>query len=406
MLKSIAVAFFCSSAVALAADETFRDLSTKEALYISDGPKVAYRGPRGGDPKPLTLLAHEDNDHVLKIRFKKSPQVWTLTISADRQKLLCEATGEPRQNFELMTPEKLASLAEAQQKTAGDRFVRIVSHEDGGASYEPVVEIAGVVGAGAHEITVASYDERERLRGKHKLEKFKTGDTSFMFRASKEIGNIGLGSNHFVIEAKFDEGLIAKADLHLSLHEYSGEMAKPVIYLYPRATQPVSVRVSPVGGVVKSAPAYGEGWAVTAHPDGKIVAADGSVHPYLFWESGLTEAPAPLTEGFVVRREALRGFLDERLTMLGLNAAEIADFEEFWLPKMSARAFAAIRFVPREEIDAAAPLDVKPRPDSVIRVLIDFRSLDVAPKLRAQKLAPAARRGFAVVEWGGLLYRE
>ncbi len=193
-------------ASAVAADETFRDLSTKEALYISDGPKVAYRGPRGGDPKPLTLLGHEDSDRVLKIRFKKSPQVWTLTISPDRQKLICEATGEPRQVFELMTPEKLAAMAAAAQKVNSERFVRITSHEEGGASYEPVTEIRGEVSPGASAITVFSYDAKEKLRSQHKLEKFKPGETSFVFRAGKDLGNIGIGSNHFRVEAQFDGG--------------------------------------------------------------------------------------------------------------------------------------------------------------------------------------------------------
>ncbi len=199
---------------------------------------------------------------------------------------------------------------------------------------------------------------------------------------------------------------MAKADLHLSLHEYSGEEAKPVIYLYPREPTEVSVRVEPVGGVIKSEPAYGHGWTVTAHPDGKLVAADGTAHPYLFWESGLTEAPTPLTEGFVVPRERLHPFLSRTLTSLGLNAKELADFEEFWLPKLAVKRYAAIRFVPREEIDATAPLFISPAPDSVIRVLIDFRAHDTAPKLKPQVLTPAVRLGFAVVEWGGLLYRE
>ena len=99
VLRLFAVGVVLVATAGLAADEAYRDLSTKEALYISDGPLVAYRGPKGGDPKPLTLLGHEDSDRVLKVRFKNSPTVWTLTISPDRQRLVCEATGEPRQVF-------------------------------------------------------------------------------------------------------------------------------------------------------------------------------------------------------------------------------------------------------------------------------------------------------------------
>jgi hypothetical protein len=75
---------------------------------------------------------------------------------------------------------------------------------------------------------------------------------------------------------------------------------------------------------------------------------------------------------------------------------------------MSAKPWAAVRFVPRAEIDAMAPLTIAPAPDTVIRVLIDFRALDVPVKsLPEQKLERAPKRtGFTAVEWGGLLYRQ
>ena len=77
---------------------------------------------------------------------------------------------------------------------------------------------------------------------------------------------------------------------------------------------------------------------------------------------------------------------------LGLAPNEIADFKEFWLPKMATRPFAAVRFVSRAEFDATAPLTVVPRPDSVIRVLIDYRSLDAREVGRRPRPAAAARR--------------
>ena len=269
-----------------------------------------------------------------------------------------------------------------------------------------MVEFLGEVSAGATSITVFAYDAKEKLKDQHSLGKFKAGDTTFLFRASKALKNMSLGSNRYRVEAKFDDGAVAQSEVRISLHEYTGEEAKPVIYLYPLSVQQVSVTVEPIGGIIKSEPPYERGWTVTAHPDGRLFTADGAQHPYLFWESGLTDVPAPLTEGFCVSRRELGAFFDKNLALLGLARNEIADFKEFWLPKMSGKPYAAVRFVSRAQIDATAPLTVLPRPDSVIRVLIDYRGLEAPAVLRPQKLARAARRGFAVVEWGGLLYRE
>lgn len=216
---------------------------------------------------------------------------------------------------------------------------------------------------------------------------------------------MSLGSNRFRFIATFKDGAVALAELRVSFHEYEGEMAKPVIYLYPQRTQEVTVRVRPATGVLKSDPEYRDGWTVTATPRGRLTTADGRAHRYLFWESGLEDAPAPLTEGFVVSRAELPRFLERSVQTLGLDARETADFLEFWISRMSVKPWAAVRFVPRAEIDAAAPLEVSPAPDTVIRVLVDFRALDAPVTLKPQTLSPASRKGFAVVEWGGLLYR-
>lgn len=54
-----------------------------------------------------------------------------------------------------------------------------------------------------------------------------------------------------------------------------------------------------------------------ATPEGMLQTSDGRTHPYLFWESALTERPLPLKDGAVVAREHVRAFLDETLRTLG-----------------------------------------------------------------------------------------
>jgi len=54
-------------------------------------------------------------------------------------------------------------------------------------------------------------------------------------------------------------------------------------------------------------------------------------------------------------------------------------------------------------IDELAPLEVSPAPDTVIRVLMDYRPLrKPVPATELELPAPPVRRGFTVVEWGGI----
>ncbi len=403
MRLALAALVLCAG-VAVAEDEQYRDLSSKEALYISDGPKVAYRGPRGGDPKPLILLS-VDGGSQMTVRFKKDPTPWTLTLMPDHMKLTCEAPGQPRQVFDRMTKERLEALSRGIGLDGGVHTVRIIRPEDGSASYDPTVDFDGKVSPGAKEIKVTALDSRGRVRKTFKVDPPGEGRGEFYFEASKASRNMWIGTNRYKIEATFDDGAVATAEVTVSLHEYEGEEAKPVIYLYPQTTQSVSVKVEPPRGLTKSDPPYEGGWTVTAHPDGRLFTADGAQHPYLFWEAGVTEKPAPLREGFAVARADLKAFFDRTLALQGLDAQEISDFEEYWLPLMSKKPWAAVRFVDRAEIDARAPLTVVPKPDSIIRVLIDFRAHDSKPELRQQRLQRVKRHGFAVVEWGGLKYR-
>lgn len=184
------------------------------------------------------------------------------------------------------------------------------------------------------------------------------------------------------------------------------ECGKPVIYLYPEETTDVSVRVAPTGGFSFTEPEYGAGWKVRADKESNLYNyADGKVYPYLFWEGFGMDYQRP-NEGFVVARGNVTKFLDEKLAVLGLNAKEIADFKEFWAPKMTEKPYYFVTFLPQSDFDKIAPLSVYPRPDSVIRVFMDYQGLDRPIVVKEQKLATPERKGFAVVEWGGALNRK
>ena len=54
-------------------------------------------------------------------------------------------------------------------------------------------------------------------------------------------------------------------------------------------------------------------------------------------------------------------------------------------------------------MDVLAPLIVSPKPDTSIRVFLDFEGLEKPIALPEQKLSAIPRTGFTVIEWGGLL---
>ncbi len=170
------------------------------------------------------------------------------------------------------------------------------------------------------------------------------------------------------------------------------ECGKPVIYLYPIKPTQVSVKVG--ANITVSDPEYGNGWNVLAEPTGKQT---------LFWEgTGFGRYPE-VTSGFVVKHENIETALRSQLAQQGLNARESQDFLDFWLPKMPTTPYIRLTWFGTKEMNELAPLYVSPKPDSVIRVFLDFQGLQKPISIPEQKLSSVARTGFTLAEWGGLL---
>ncbi|MFA6512434.1 MAG: hypothetical protein WCV86_04920 [Patescibacteria group bacterium] len=183
----------------------------------------------------------------------------------------------------------------------------------------------------------------------------------------------------------------------------AAECGKPVIYLYPDKPTSVQVTVEPKGGFSYTDPAYNDGWQVTADADGRLWNSDGTVYPYLFWEgrgAALYDTP---DRGFVVAQQDVDGFLSEKLTALGLRGREITDFKEFWLPRMQEKPWYFVTFLGNQAMETLAPLTVTPAPDTVIRVLMDFTALDAPISAEPYTIHTPERKGFTVIEWGGVL---
>jgi len=183
------------------------------------------------------------------------------------------------------------------------------------------------------------------------------------------------------------------------------ECGKPVIYLYPTSPTKVNVQVAPTGGFTYTDPIYpAGGWTVQAQPSGQLTMLDGQAYPYLFWEGYGMNYQQP-EAGFMVKRADVPAFLTKTLAQLGLNETESRDFMDFWVPRMTEKPWYFVTFVDQPTFDQLAPLTVTPKPQTVIRVFMDYQGLDEAHSVKPLDIVTPQRKGFTVVEWGGALHR-
>ena len=175
---------------------------------------------------------------------------------------------------------------------------------------------------------------------------------------------------------------------------------KPVIYLYPETVTDVDVTLDYAGQLTCTYPAYGNGWRVTAQPDGTLTdRATGHTYSYLFWE-GHCAVPYDMETGFVVKGADTAEFLQKTLSRMGLTPREYNDFIVYWLPRMQDNPYNLITFQGKAYTDSAK-LAITPQPDSMLRVFMVFQPLEAPIEIPEPEITPFVREGFCVVEWGG-----
>ena len=183
----------------------------------------------------------------------------------------------------------------------------------------------------------------------------------------------------------------------------SGNVAgpeKPGLYLYPEEEMEGTVTLDFDGTLTSTYPAYGDGWTVTARPDGTLTnPATGREYYCLFWE-GITEAEYDFSTGFCVAGEDTAAFLEDALDRLGLTEREADEFIIYWLPKLEGNPYNLLSFQTEAYTDSAG-LTIDPAPDTLIRVFLAWKGLDAPVEVEPQKLTAPERAGFTAVEWGG-----
>ena len=174
---------------------------------------------------------------------------------------------------------------------------------------------------------------------------------------------------------------------------------KPIIYIYPESDNTnVSITLSNPEKITCSYPKYNDGWNVEVNKDGTI--SDGNRNYYaLYWEGLINKKD--FKDGFVVKGEDTAKLLEEKLKILGLTDKEAEEFIVYWLPKMEKNNYNLIRFLEEDELNEEMKLNINPKPDTLIRIQMQYKPLLFNMDIPEQELTEVERNGYTVVEWGG-----
>ena len=195
-------------------------------------------------------------------------------------------------------------------------------------------------------------------------------------------------------------GLIIHSEVK-RVSDYPEGVKKPIIYLYPTEETNVTVKVGNPENLTHTYPKYENSWEVLAKPNGDLIDLKTGRNLYaLYWE-GINTVEPNMEEGFIVKGEDTIKFLEEKLEILGLNEKEAEEFIVYWLPKLESNKYNFIRFQTMEEINKNMPLEITPKPDTIIRIVMEFKGLEKEIEVKEQKIETPNREGFTAVEWGG-----
>ncbi|WP_460177700.1 hypothetical protein [Thermodesulfovibrio hydrogeniphilus] len=174
---------------------------------------------------------------------------------------------------------------------------------------------------------------------------------------------------------------------------------KPALYLYPLTETMVSVKLRPLGHLTETIPDYRNEWKVRVSAEGLIERR----YRYLFYEVSLwypVEAP---DEGWCVKYENLKAWLTKKLPSLGLKDWEVRDFVDYWLKNLKRVEYYIIKPLSQEWINTNLSVEIDPKPDTFIRVILLFIPSNKPVNLKEPIISPLKRKGFTAVEWGGIV---
>lgn len=236
--------------------------------------------------------------------------------------------------------------------------------------------------------------------------KFSTSDFFGKFTLEVRKGDIvkielnGYKSQRVLINSKNE------LKIQLSENPNNGKImvAKPVIYLYPKVKTEIDLKLNFNGKLLTTFPKYDKIWEVIAEPNGQIF--DKKTNRYyssLFWDGTIDfpEEHYKYEDGFIVPKEKLSEFFIEKLEHIGLNNQETNEFIQYWLPILERNKYNFIHFLVNEECKEIATLNINPKPETTLRIYMEFYGLENYTRINEQQLPKTQRKGFTLIEWGG-----
>ena len=209
-------------------------------------------------------------------------------------------------------------------------------------------------------------------------------------------------------------------------------MQKPAIYLYPKETTKIEVKLDKSIKHKNVIPNYKGKWLVEADSTGAIrdlqpkytncnklpykkfgfeyskQACEVNKYPYIYWDGKQLFKPIPKKNvGFIVKKKNIESFLLDAATKLQLNNTEKYDFVRYWTKKMQDKKWKYYRvyFLQNAEVDSYLPLTINPNPETVNRIEIIVRKAKKNEKITPQNIIPVERNGYTMVEWGGAIFK-
>jgi len=178
---------------------------------------------------------------------------------------------------------------------------------------------------------------------------------------------------------------------------------KPNIYIYSEEEQDVKITFKYPELLTDVIPDYKNEWNVKAYPNGNLIDEYNKKYDYLFYESLTNKSFFETQEGFLINKDIRKENFESILNSYGLNKKEINDFNEFWCNKLDAGKNYIMYPQLTEKVDSAMPIKIEPKPSTIYRIWFVFEEYK-EQDIITPNIVPIERKGFTVIEWGGMIY--
>ena len=184
---------------------------------------------------------------------------------------------------------------------------------------------------------------------------------------------------------------------------FCGGIAKPILYLYPKKTTKVTVSFEHPEYLETTYPKFIDKWEVKAHSNGDLYDNNGAYYYGLYWDEKQVHS-VDFSTGYYVDKDNAIDFLEKKLSYIGLSRREANEFIMYWLPILEKNEKNLVYFELTEERESYNKINIEPKPDSLLRLVIHIKKVDKKVDIPKQNLTKFQRKGFVAVEWGGTTY--